>query len=197
MGRVRAAKIQPYLKTADKVFEYGVGFGWNLMALRCAEKIGFDVAPNVRSKAEGRGIRFVCNPGDIPTDSIDVALCHHTLEHLPNPAEALLTLFKLLKCAGRLLLFVPYEFERKYRRFDSPSDRAHHLYSWTPRTLANLVQAQGFRIESVSLRRFRFDRVAAVAALKLRVGEVGYRFIRSIGLLLLPEYEISLVARKA
>jgi SAM-dependent methyltransferase len=196
LGNVRAAKIQPLIKTTDKVFEYGVGFGWNLMALECGEKIGFDVAGVVRSTVEARGIHFVENPRQVLAGSMDVVLCHHTLEHLVNPAEALETMFELLKSAGKLLLFTPYEIERKYRRYEPARDKAHHLYSWTPSTLANLVQARNFRIDSVRLQPFRFDRAAAVAALKFHLGEAGYRLVRRVGLMLLPEYEIALVAHK-
>lgn len=165
------------------------------MALNCASKAGYDVAPGLAPLARQRGIQFADNLEVLPSESFDVVICHHTLEHLQSPAAALRTIFRLLNKAGTLLLFVPYEIERKYRRYNA-SDMAHHLYSWNPSTLANLVLAQGFALSSVGLRRFRFDRMAALAALRLRAGEKGYRFIRRVGQLLLPEYEIALVANK-
>jgi SAM-dependent methyltransferase len=128
--------------------------------------------------------------------AFDCVICHHTLEHLENPADALRFIARILKPSGRLLLFVPYEKERKYRRYN-PSDKAHHLYSWTPSSLANLVLSQNFNLENVALRKFRFDRIAAVAALRLHLGESAYRLIRKLGLLLLPEYEIALTATKS
>jgi SAM-dependent methyltransferase len=195
IANVRAEKIQPCVRESDAVFEYGVGFGWNLMALRCARKVGFDVAPGLREVVQRRNIEFVDDLELEPSDAFHVVLCHHTLEHLKNPADALSVMLRLLKQGGRLLLFVPYEKERKYRQYN-PNDKAHHLYSWTPSSLSNLVRAQGFAFESVRLRRFRFDRIAAVIARKFRVHERGYRLLRIAGLCALPEYEIALVARK-
>jgi SAM-dependent methyltransferase len=199
VARIRAAKLQPFIRSSDTVFEYGVGFGWNLAALQCARKVGFDVAPGLRERVESRGIEFSSNLADLDRaypSHFDAVICHHTLEHLENPAEALRFIWRVLKPGCRLLLFVPYEKERKYRRYN-PNDKAHHLYSWTPSSLANLVLSQKFKLEDVALRKFRFDRIAAVAAYRLHLGEPGYRAIRSLGLLLLPEYEIALTATKA
>ena len=66
------------------------------------------------------------DPELVPFDAFDVVLCHHTLEHLQNPADALTLMLGILKTGGKLLLFVPYEKERKYRRYN-PRDKAHHL----------------------------------------------------------------------
>ena len=195
VASLRAAKLQPFVKGTDSVLEYGVGFGWNLMALECRQKIGFDVVSSLRSVVEARGIRFVMDLSALSTETFDVLVCHHTLEHLANPAEALQIMLRLLKPLGKLLLFVPYEFERKYRR-QNPSDKAHHLYSWTVSSLSNLVVAQGFQLDSARLQPFRFDRAAAVAAYRLKMGAIGYRFTRALGLFFLPEYEVVVIAEK-
>ena len=192
---IRAEKFQPWIKPGDRVFEYGVGFGWNLARLQCAEKAGCDVAPGLQTVVEGKGIRFVADPAALPGATFDVVICHHTLEHLRHPAGALAIIRNLLKPGGTLLLHVPYEKERKYRRHN-PADKAGHLYSWTPSSLSNLVISEGYELLAAGLQRFRFDRAAAVVALKLKIGEPGYRFLRRAGQLLLPEYEIALVAQK-
>ena len=195
VAKVRMEKIQPHVKETDAIFEFGVGFGWNLSALRCASKVGFDVAPGLRSSVLSHGIKFVDDVDLVPREAFDVVLCHHTLEHLKDPAAALEIMRQLLKAGGKLLLFVPFEIERKYRTFN-PKDKAHHLYSWTPASLSNLVTAQGFQIVSVQVRKFRFDRIAAVAARKVGLGQKTYRLIRAAGLMLVPEYEIAVVAAK-
>ncbi len=195
IANIRAAKIQPFVKPTDSVFEYGVGFGWNLMALECERKTGFDVVSSLRPTVEKHGIRYVEDLEILSAESFDTIVCHHTLEHLINPADALRTMLRLLKPLGKLLVFVPYEFERKYRRRNT-ADKAHHLYSWTPSTLSNLVFSQGFQVESARLRRFRFDRAAAVAAYKFRIGELGYRIVRAMALFLLSEYEIAVIAKR-
>lgn len=195
IAKVRSEKIQPFIKPTDSVLEYGVGFGWNLRQLLCFRKVGFDVAAGLKNASEAHRIAFVDDVDLIPTESFDVVLCHHTLEHLKDPAEALRTILRVLKPEGSLLLFVPFEKERKYRKYN-PNDRAHHLFSWTPASLANFAQAVGFEVRSVQLRKFRFDRAAALLAIKLKLGEKFYRFVRAAALMLMPEYEIQLIASK-
>jgi SAM-dependent methyltransferase len=195
VARLRAEKISPHISASDVVLEYGVGMGWNLAALRCARRIGYDVADFVADDLRQRGIEFVADTRPLAAGSCDVVLCHHALEHMLRPADDLAEMRRLLKPGGRLLLFVPYEKERRYRRYraDEPN---HHLHSWNVQTLANLVAECAFEIESARLVRFRFDRFAAVCARLLRVGERGYRIIRAVLLAIDPEFEVRIVARK-
>lgn len=194
ISRVRARKLQRYVGEKDAVFEYGVGLGWNLMSLGCRERAGFDLAGTLENEVEGKGIGFVSRLEGLE-DRFEVVICHHTLEHVPKPLEVLKQLARLLRKGGNLLLFVPLERERKYRRIN-PEDKAHHLYAWTPAAFRELVAAAGFKVVSVQTPRFRFDRAAALVAYKLRLGETGYRAIRAVGQLLFPEHEIALVAQK-
>lgn len=191
---IRAAKIQTEISPTDSVFEYGVGFGWNLALLNCRSKAGFDLAGQLDQEVEKKGIVFIRELGE-GTESFEVVLCHHTLEHVPAPAQTLQQIKTLLKPGGKLLLFVPLEREKKYRRMRA-SDRAHHLFSWTPAALQNLAAANGYKIISNRIQLFRFDRAAAVLAHRFKLGELGYRFLRKAGQFLLPEYEIALVAQK-
>src|SRR5690606_28707340 len=39
---LRAKKLQPLIAETDTVFEFGAGFGWNLLGLTCARKVAFD-----------------------------------------------------------------------------------------------------------------------------------------------------------
>jgi SAM-dependent methyltransferase len=196
ISRIRAEKMKPWISAEDRVLEYGVGFGWNLAALECCEKVGFDLTPELRGEVEEKGIRFEMDENALAASNYDKIVAHHVLEHVPSPSKSLKVLKNLLTAGGKLLLFVPFEREREYRSF-RPTDRAHHLYSWTPGSLNRLVTESGWAIEQTRVKRFRFDRMAAIAAFKLRGGFALYRLIRRAGLLLLPEFELFLVARKA
>ncbi len=44
---------------------------------------------------------------DLPDDSLDVVLCSHVLEHLPDTDRALDELYRVVKPGGHLLLLVP------------------------------------------------------------------------------------------
>ena len=193
IASVRADKLRRWIAPEHRVLEYGVGFGWNLAAISCREKIGFDVA-NLRAEVEAKGITFESEEGSLPNGRFDIVLAHHVLENVPKPVPCLSRLRSLLSPTGKLLIFVPFERERKYQRFYS-KNRAHHLYSWTPNSLARLVTSAGLTVRQTQVRRFRFDRLAAIITSKLG-GELRlYRFLRAAGVLLLPEYELCMIAQ--
>ena len=193
--QLRAEKIQKHVHATDVVLEFGVGFGWNLASLKCAKKIGIDVAEDLEEHARAFGIEFQTQMRSLGDATADVIVCHHALEHVLHPGAVLAELGRLLRPGGQLLLFVPFEKERRYRRFD-PLEPNHHLYSWNAQTIGNLLREAGYTLQSLRLAKFRFDRFAAVWAARLGLGERGFRLIRALGLILFPEYEIRAVAQK-
>jgi SAM-dependent methyltransferase len=173
-----------------------VGAGWNLAALTAGRRIGFDVADFLRPEVERLGVEFFTDTAPLPDGLAAVVLCHHALEHVLAPAPALSEMRRLLHPAGWLLLHVPYEPERRYRRFD-PAEPNHHLYSWTVQTLANLVTECGFTVAEAGLARYGYDRFAAAWALRLGLGETGFRALRRCCIALRPLREVTLVARRS
>lgn len=194
VARLRSEKIQPFLKPTDTIFEFGAGFGWNLFALQCARKVAYDISDLPRDAATG--IEWITEPGTLPEDFAEVVICHHALEHVLNPPDALESMRLVLKPSGRLLLFVPFEKERRYRQFN-PAEPNHHLYSWNAQTLGNLVVECGYKINSVEIGRFGYDRFAASLAVKFRLSEPAFRLLRSAAHLLRPAAEVRLVATKS
>src|SRR5260221_10870041 len=195
VARLRAEKLAPYLKEKDVVLEYGVGSGWNLAELRCQRKIGFDVAEFLAPGLREHGIEFLNETGSIPSGSIDVVICHHTLEHVLRPPEVLTEIHRLLRAGGKLLMFAPFENERRYRTFN-PDEPNHHLYSWNVQTLGNLVQAAGFHLIEGAVARFGYDRFAAFWADRFHLGETGFRFFRNAVHLFRPACEVRVVAER-
>jgi SAM-dependent methyltransferase len=195
VARLQARKLSRFVRPDDVVLEYGVGNGWNLGALQCRRKIGFDVADGVESSVRSLGIEFVADTSVIAGEIADVVLCHHTLEHVLQPPEALKEMRRLLKPQGRLLLYVPLEREARYEHFrrDEPN---HHLYSWNVQTLGNLVEEMGFKVIEAGVAEFGYSRFAAVWAAKLRLGERGFRFARRVLHTLSPAFETLVIAVK-
>jgi SAM-dependent methyltransferase len=195
VARSRARKIAPRVSANDTVVEFGVGHGWNLAALACGRRIGFDLGTHVASIVRAHGIDFVERAAELRDGSADVLVCHHLLEHVPDPAETLAELRRVLSPTGRLLLFVPYETERRFRRYtdDEPD---HHLFSWTPQSLGNLVHDCGFSVDSAGLGEFGSDRISAAWACRLRLGEPGFQLLRRLALTLRPAREVRIVATK-
>lgn len=195
IARSRAEKFLSHVLPDDDVLEYGVGSGWNLAALKCKRRVGYDVSEFLETIVRDRNIEFVSTTTGLAESSFDVVICHHTLEHVSNPIEILLEMKRLLKVGGRLLLFVPYERESRYRRFD-PTEPNHHLFSWNVQTLGNLVAEAGFEVRSGAIGEFGYDRFAAAWAVKLKLCETGFRAIRKLGHVVRPGKEVRVVAVK-
>jgi SAM-dependent methyltransferase len=193
VARARALKLTPFVRLEDVVLEYGVGYGWNLAALPCRRRIGFDVAEAVEAQVRQHGIEFFGDEAQLPAAAADVLLCHHTLEHVLRPPAALKSFSQWLAPAGRLMVVVPWERERGHRRFRR-GEANHHLYSWSPQSLGNLVEDCGYRVSQAGTAVYGYDRFAAVWANRLRVGETGFRFLRRALQTLRPLRECYVVA---
>jgi len=192
--RSRAELFQPWIRDSDAVFEFGCGFGWNLAGLRCAARAGHDISEGLRPEVEAAGAAFISRTDTLESASFDVAIAHHSLEHVPEPRRTLFELGRILKPDGLLLLAVPWERERRYTRFD-PGEPNHHLFSWNAQTLGNLVAVSGFRVESAGVRSYGYDRRAALIAVRWRLGAAGFHTVRSALRALRPLREVVIRAR--
>lgn len=193
--RARAALFQPEVGPDQSVLEWGCGAGWNLAGLRAARRVGLDVAPSVREAVERWGVEFLTTTEALGEARFDVVLSHHSLEHVPDPLSVLVEVHRLLRPGGRLLLAVPYEVTRAQRRYD-PAEPNHHLFAWSPQALGNLVALAGFRVDAVGLRPYGYDRAAALQAVRLRLGEGGFRAIRWLARAMFPLREVHLRATR-
>lgn len=195
----RAAKFSPWmaginLKNA-RILEYGVGSGWNLARVSAAERYGFDVALHLKETVEKRGIHFVEDLTTLAPGSFARVICHHVLEHVPSPQEVLETIYSLLEPGGKLLLYVPFEKEGRYRSFD-PKEPNHHLFSWNVQSLGNLVSAAGFTMQVSRTKPFGYERRSAVLAQKLMMSEGGFTAINWLALKVFGAEEIEVIAVK-
>jgi SAM-dependent methyltransferase len=163
--------------------------------LGCARKLGHDVTEFLEPELERHGIEFVAATHQLASGTVDVAICHHVLEHVAEPAAVLREMLRLLRPGGTLLAAVPFEKEHRYRAYD-PDEPNHHLYSWNTQTLGNLVVDAGFVLDSAALGQFGYDRFAAVWADRLRVGERGFRCIRALAHGLQPGREVRVTAHR-
>lgn len=193
--RLRAEKFRGWIKPSDTVVELGAGAGWNLARLTCARRIGCEVAEFLAPELDALGIEFFADIRAVPAEVAEVALCHHALEHLLDPAEGFRQLARVLRPAGLLVLHVPWETERRYARFD-PAEPNRHLFHWNAQNLGNLATILGWRIERVGVRHYGYDRFAAQTALRLGLGEGGFRLLRRLALALRPLKEVELIARR-
>lgn len=196
VAAARAELFQPHVGPEAAVFEFGCGAGWNLAALRAARRVGGDVAEFLRPEVEADGVEFVTDPAALPDAAFGVVIAHHALEHLEEPRAALRVLHRLLRPGGLLLAAVPYEKERRHRRFD-PEEPNRHLYSWNPQTFGALLTVAGFAVRAIGLRRYGYDRRAALLAAQAGLGDRGFRLFRGVLRALRPLHEVAAVAGRA
>lgn len=129
------------------VLDFGCGDGALLEALPAGRKIGIEVSPTARSYAASRRLETHEATNEVESDIADVVISHHSLEHVLSPLDELRELRRVLKPSGTLHLWLPIDDWRAQRRVGDGLDRDHHLYTWTPRLIANLLREAGFELE--------------------------------------------------
>jgi SAM-dependent methyltransferase len=146
-GHAGAALIAPffapYVRASDRLIDFGCGGGFLLELLAAREKAGIEPNAAARKDAMARGLRVVGSPADLPDRSADVVISNHVLEHAVRPLDELIALRRLLRPGGCLVLMVPVDDWRSERRPDH-NDTNHHLYTWTPLLLGNLLDEAGY-----------------------------------------------------
>jgi SAM-dependent methyltransferase len=126
------------------VLEFGGGLGTNLLEVgKRAQVYMVEPSPLGREIAGPAGVAAVTTVEELGDRTFDCILCRHVLEHLEHPAGVLRDLRSRLKSRGRLIVVVPCE---RPDAAPESNDLNHHLYCWNPQTLANLLDACGFRI---------------------------------------------------
>jgi len=143
-GWANRPKFSGEIQPGDTVLDFGCGGGALLEGLICEKKLGVEVNPAAIEEARGRGIEVFPSVEEIPGGTVDVVISNHALEHTQRPLDEVVALFHTLKPGGKLVIVVPCEsIIRSYRA----EDMNHHLYSWSPMCLGNLLTEAGFRLE--------------------------------------------------
>ena len=130
------------LLSNKKVLEYGCGMGQNIYLINNA--IGYDISKFSLKFCKGKGIKTISNIDNIEDNSIDIVFTSHVLEHVENPFETLLLLNDKLKKNGLIIIVLPVE---KVGKAGLLLDINQHLYSWTFKTINNLLIKTGFNIK--------------------------------------------------
>jgi len=146
-GELNRRKFESYVNADDRVLDFGCGPGFTLAALPAADKIGVDPNEHNRRSAAGLGISTVATSSELEDASVDIVISNHALEHTLSPHAELLALRRVLRPDGRLVICVPID-DWRAERIPRPNDPNHHLYTWTPLLLGNLLQETGFQVKS-------------------------------------------------
>ena len=137
-------KFEPHVRRDDAIVDFGCGGGGLLERLEAASKTGVEVSEPARARARARGLDVVTSLSELDPGSTDVAISNHALEHALSPLEELHALRRVLRPGGKLVLWLPIDDWRS-QRVVGP-DPNHHLYTWTPLLLSNLLAEAGFEV---------------------------------------------------
>jgi SAM-dependent methyltransferase len=160
---LHSRRFQGFVAHTDTVLDFGCGDGEILARINCGRRIGVDPVEASRIAARTNGLDTYASINELSAASVDVVISNHALEHCTRPLDELIGVRRALKSEGRLILIVPindwrWSSDRQYR----PGDHNHHLYTWTPLLLGNLLSDAGFRVEQITVES------AAVPPRKLR-----------------------------
>jgi SAM-dependent methyltransferase len=150
MAEASARLFQTFIAPGDSVIDFGCGDGSILTALTCGKKVGVEPNSAARSRSQRNGIETYPSVADIPRGQVDVVISHHALEHCLRPVDELRALNSTLRPGGLLVLVVPLDDWRTQRKY-SPDDVNHHLFTWTPALLGNLIVEGGLEVEHIEV----------------------------------------------
>lgn len=138
-------KFEGHVSSGDDVVDFGCGIGALLERLPAASRTGVEVSESARREAQARRLHVVASTSELEGGSADVVISNHALEHTLAPLDELRGLGRILRPGGKLVLWLPVDDWRAQRQ--PKSDPNHHLYTWTPLLLANLLEEAGFTVE--------------------------------------------------
>lgn len=146
---------QPYVGPNDVVLDFACGSGQLLTLLRAGRKLGVEISEPAVAAARARGLDIYERIEDVPSGLVDVVISNHGLEHTLEPHRVLGELRRLTKPGGRLVLYLPADSWWRERSYPQ-RDPDHHLYTWTPLLLGNLLSEAGWGVEQARLAWHRW-----------------------------------------
>jgi SAM-dependent methyltransferase len=126
----------------QRVLDYGAGHGH----LTCSINADcYDPSESAQRILSTMGRIALADSAAIPSNHYDVVFSSHSLEHSIQPRDELLTIYRVLKGHGTLVLILP--LEQSPGRPIYASDDNQHLYAWNFQCITNLLLNCGFEIK--------------------------------------------------
>jgi SAM-dependent methyltransferase len=193
---LNAWKFRDATQPDDTLIDFGCGPGalLDLLPGRC--KIGVEVNAQARARAQQRGHDTYPSSTELPSETADVVISNHALEHTLSPHAELLELHRALKPGGRLYLWLPIDDWRAQRSRSRGLDKDHHLYTWTPRLIANLLVETGFHVETTEVVTDAWPPRHAYE-LQRRLPRPAFQALRYLTATLLRRRQLRVVASKS
>lgn len=142
-GWANQTKFSGYVTSTSRVLDFGCGGGYLLKNLLCSKRVGVEINPAAGETAKSNGVEVFRDVEDVPNEYVDVIISNSALEHTLHPLHVLKALYRKLRSGGRIIVVVPCE---SITYAYEPNDRNHHLYSWSPMCIGNLLSEAGFAV---------------------------------------------------
>lgn len=161
--RARVRSWTPAAPVPGIALEIGCGDGSMLGTLSARGWRVVGVERHAAALDAARGARVPVFVGDlraVRTGAVDLVVLFQTLEHLPEPEVVVRRCAEMLRPGGRIVVAVPNFASwqsRALRRAWFHLDPPRHLSHFTERSLRQLLQAAGFRVERVRFTSWEHD----------------------------------------
>jgi SAM-dependent methyltransferase len=142
-GKIEARKFARAMNADSTLLDFGCGSGHLLNALEAKQKIGLEINPYAVAHAEKLGIKVFSDISEIPSESVDIVISNHALEHVPFPLDSIKEIRRVMKSGGKLSICIPIDDWRRAKKFHA-QDINNHLHTWTPQLIGNLFVEAGF-----------------------------------------------------
>ena len=151
-GQLNAKKFNEFISSEKVVCDFGAGAGNLLDSLKAFRKIAIEINPTALAILKTKpDIETLESIDDLATESVDVVITNHAMEHVPYPIGAMKEIYRALKPGGLFVICVPiddWRTQKKYRE----SEINHHLQTWTPLLLGHSLKEAGFKVQGNQIR---------------------------------------------
>lgn len=135
------------------VLDFGAGLGWMLSAIEASYKVAIEIAPEAIEVLRQAGTVVHQCIRQVPSNSVDVVICNHVIEHLDDPIEAVGQMRRVLHKDGWLVISTPDFGSPCAARFGENFRLLHdktHCSLFTLEGLMRLLRDQAFDIRKAA-----------------------------------------------
>lgn len=151
--RKKVSLVNKLNKGAGSILDIGAGTGDFLREAKKKgwETFGVEPNPSALKRAQEKGISLESELGAFVDQKMDVVTLWHVLEHIANLEEIVITLSKIVKPGGTLIIAVPNykSYDAKhYGEFWAAYDVPRHIWHFSQNSIEKLFKAH-FKLEDI------------------------------------------------